>query len=376
MKQKYLALAVAAGAFSASGAHAQSSVQLYGLIDLSAVAYTTNADAAGNHVIGMGHDGEPWFSGSRWGLRGAEDIGGGSKILFNLESEFVAANGASEDPGQIFDRDAWVGIENATIGQLSAGFRDTIAKDFSGLYGDPYTSTKFSPAEGAYTNSNNFKQLIFYSAGPTGTRNENGIQWRKLFSNGIYAAAGYQFSNSTQFANGSGYQGALGWNVGPVSIGGFYNHTNNDGFTGQTFSVGGTYRFGIGRVNAGYFHYTGKQGALPDRQDNAWTVSFKLAPHGPLDYELGYQQMHVKNAAYDSDGNIPNANSSLFDTADTTVHNGYKETVYASTFYHLSKRTELYLAADYMKLHGGYTVAGTFGHNDQIEVATGIRTRF
>jgi len=376
LKQKYLALAVAAGAFSASGAHAQSSVQLYGLIDLSAVAYTTNADAAGNHVIGMGHDGEPWFSGSRWGLRGAEDIGGGSKILFNLESEFVAANGASEDPGQIFDRDAWVGIENATIGQLSAGFRDTIAKDFSGLYGDPYTSTKFSPAEGAYTNSNNFKQLIFYSAGPTGTRNENGIQWRKLFSNGIYAAAGYQFSNSTQFANGSGYQGALGWNVGPVSIGGFYNHTNNDGFTGQTFSVGGTYRFGIGRVNAGYFHYTGKQGALPDRQDNAWTVSFKLAPHGPLDYELGYQQMHVKNAAYDSDGNIPNANSSLFDTADTTVHNGYKETVYASTFYHLSKRTELYLAADYMKLHGGYTVAGTFGHNDQIEVATGIRTRF
>ncbi|WP_367277838.1 porin [Paraburkholderia sp.] len=376
MKQKYLALAVAAGAFSASGAHAQSSVQLYGLIDLSAVAYTTNADAAGNHVIGMGHEGEPWFSGSRWGLRGKEDIGGGSKIVFDLESEFVAANGASEDPGQIFDRDAWVGIENATIGQLSAGFRDTIAKDFSGLYGDPYTSMRFSPGEGAYTNSNNFKQLIFYSAGPTGTRNENGIQWRKLFSNGIYAAAGYQFSNSTQFANGSGYQGALGWNVGPASIGGFYNHTNNDGFTGQTYSVGGTYRFGMSRVNAGYFHYTGKQGALPERQDNAWTVSFRLAPHGPLDYELGYQQMHVKNAAYDSDGNIPNANSGLFDPAATTVHNGYKETLYASTFYHLTKRTEVYLAADYMRLHGGYTVAGTFGHNNQFEVATGIRTRF
>ncbi|HTH73644.1 MAG TPA: porin, partial [Trinickia sp.] len=65
-----------------------------------------------------------------------------------------------------------------------------------------------------------------------------------------------------------------------------------------------------------------------------------------------------------------------FDTTATTVHNGYKETIYASTFYHLSKRTELYLAADYMKLHGGYTVANTFGHNSQLEVATGIRTRF
>ncbi|QCP48536.1 porin [Trinickia violacea] len=376
MKQKYLAFAVAAGAFAASNAHAQSSVQLYGLIDLSAVAYTTNADKAGNHVIGMGHDGEPWFSGSRWGLRGAEDIGGGSKIIFTLESEFVAANGNMEDPGQLFDRDSWVGIENPVIGQITAGFQDTVAKDFSGLYGDPYTSAEFSTKEGAYTNSNNFKQLIFYAAGPTGTRSENGIQWRKLFSNGIYAAADYQFSNSTQFANGSGYQAALGWNLGPASFGGFYNHTNNGGFTDQTYSVGGDYRFGIGRVNAGYFHYTGKQGSLPDRVDNAWTVSFKLAPKGPLDYELGYLQMHTKNAAYDSNGNIPNANSGLFDTSDTTVNNGYKETIYASTFYHLSKRTEVYLAADYMKLHGGYTVSGTFGHNTQLEVATGIRTRF
>jgi len=376
LNQKYLTLAVAAGALASSGAHAQSSVQLYGLIDLSALAYTTNADAAGKHVIGMGHAGEPWFSGSRWGVHGAEDIGGGNKIIFKLESEFVAANGQMEDPGQLFDRDSWVGVENATIGQVTAGFQDTVAKDFSGLYADPYVSAKFSTNEGAYTNSNNFKQMVFYAAGPTGTRSENGIQWRKLFSNGIYAAAGYQFSNSTQFANGSGYQAVLGWNVGPASIGGFYSHSNNGGFTDQTYSVGGDYRFGIGRVNAGYFHYTGKQGSLPDREDNAWTVSFKLAPKGPFDYELGYQQMRVKNAAYNSDGFIPNANSGAFDTTATTVHNGYKETIYASTFYHLSKRTEVYLAADYMKLHGGYTVSTTFGHNNQLEVATGIRTRF
>ena len=95
-----------------------------------------------------------------------------------------------------------------------------------------------------------------------------------------------------------------------------------------------------------------------------------------MDYELGYVQMHVKNAAYNGGGFIPNANSGSFDTTATTVHNGYKETIYASTFYHISKRTELYLAADYMKLHGGYTVSSTHGHNNQLEVATGIRTRF
>lgn len=380
LKKTYRTLALTAGALVATGAHAQSSVQLYGLIDLSAVAYTTNANAAGNHLISMGHPGdvggEPWFSGSRWGLRGAEDIGGGNKIIFTLESEFVPTSGNAEDGSQLFDRDSWVGLVNPTLGQVTVGFQDTVAKDFSGLYGDPYVSSTFSTKEGAYTNSNNFKQLVFYAAGPTGTRSENSIAWKKLFSNGIYAAADYQFSNSTQFATGSGYQAALGYNGPNFSVGGFYNHVNNGGFVDQTMSLGGDFRFGIGRINAGYFHYTGKQGSLPDREDNAWTVSMKIAPHGPLDYEVGYQQMHVKNAAYNADGNIPNANSGLFDPAATTVHNGYKETLYASTFYHLSKRTELYLAADYMKLHGGYTVGTTYGHNNQLEVATGVRTRF
>ncbi|MEC5408592.1 porin, partial [Paraburkholderia sp. MPAMCS5] len=55
MKHKYLSLAVAAAAFGASGAYAQSSVQLYGLMDLSVPTYRTHADANGNHVIGMGN---------------------------------------------------------------------------------------------------------------------------------------------------------------------------------------------------------------------------------------------------------------------------------------------------------------------------------
>ena len=54
MKQKYLAFAVAAGAMAASSAHAQSNVQLYGLMDLSVPTYQSHADANGNHVIGIG----------------------------------------------------------------------------------------------------------------------------------------------------------------------------------------------------------------------------------------------------------------------------------------------------------------------------------
>jgi predicted porin len=376
LKKTYRTLALTAGALVASGAHAQSSVQLYGLMDLSVPTYITHANAKGDHVLGMGNDGEPWFSGSRWGLQGKEDLGGGNKLIFRLESEYVVANGNMEDPGQIFDRDAWVGLENDTLGKITAGFQNTIARDAAAIYGDPYGSAQLRYEEGGWTNSNNFKQMIFYAAGATGTRYNNGVAWKKLFGNGLYASAGYAFSNSTAFATGSTYQFALGYNGGPFNVASFYNHVNNSGNTNQTWSVGGNYTFGIARVNAGYFRYLGNQGALGQRQDNAWTVSFKLAPKGPLDYELGYQQMRVHNAAYNADGDILNANTgAAFDPAGG-VHNGFKETLYGSVFYHLSKRTELYLAGDYMRLHGGYTVGSTFGATNQLELTSGIRTRF
>jgi predicted porin len=368
-------LAIAAGALAAASAHAQSNVQFYGLIDLSVPTYQSHANANGDHVIGMGLGGEPWFSGSRWGLKGAEDIGGGSKIIFRLESEYVVANGQMEDPGQIFDRDAWVGIQNETFGKLTAGFQNTIARDASTIYGDAYGTARLTTEEGGWTNANNFKQMIFYAASATGTRYQNGLAWKKLFSNGVFASAGYAFSNSTAFANNSTYQFALGYNGGPFSVSSFYNHVNRAGFSNEIYSAGGNYVFGIFRVNAGYFHYLGSQGVLGKRHDDAWTVSFRLAPKGALDYELGYQQMRVHNAALNSDGDVPNANLGAFSLTNG-VANGYKETVYGSIFYHFSKRTEVYIAADYMKLHGGYTVGSTFGAKNQVEATSGIRTRF
>ncbi|MGC7516991.1 porin [Pandoraea pneumonica] len=375
LKNPTLALAAAAVSLCAGHAQAQSNVTLYGLIDMSVPTYQSNAGPNGAKSFGMGFGGEPWFSGSRWGLKGAEDIGGGNHIIFRLESEFVAANGEMEDPGQIFDRDAWVGIENDTFGKLTIGFQNTIARDASTIYGDPYGSAKLTTEEGGWTNANNFKQLIFYAASATGTRYNNGVAWKKLFNNGLFMSAGYAFGNTTNFAVGSNYQVALGYNGGPFNVSGFYSHANRAGFTNQSYSVGGNYTWDIFRVNAGYFHYTGDQGALGQRRDNAWTVSFKLAPKGRFDYELGYQQMHTSNAAYTADGFVPNANSGAF-SMTSGVGSGYKETLYASVFYHLSKRTEVYVAADYMKLHSGYTVAGTNGANNQVEATAGIRTRF
>ena len=65
-----LALLGAAGA-----AHAQSSVTLYGTID-TAVTFVHNANAAGQNQWSVGNNSNGDLSGTRWGLKGQEDLGG------------------------------------------------------------------------------------------------------------------------------------------------------------------------------------------------------------------------------------------------------------------------------------------------------------
>lgn len=76
-----LLLAAAAPAVSA-----QSTLQLYGLAD-GGLTYTTGQDAAKLRLS------SGIMEGSRWGLKGSEDLGGGWKVLFVLESRFELDSG-------------------------------------------------------------------------------------------------------------------------------------------------------------------------------------------------------------------------------------------------------------------------------------------
>jgi predicted porin len=60
----------------------------------------------------------------------------------------------------------------------------------------------------------------------------------------------------------------------------------------------------------------------------------------------------------------------------TTVGSGDKKTVYTSFFYHFDKQAEVYIAADRMKLSGGYKLAVVNGFKDQTEVGVGMRFKF
>ena len=85
--KKTLALAVLGSL--GSMAYAQSSVQLYGIVD-AAVRHTTNEgkDKSGKtQMIGGG------MSQSRWGINVTEDLGGGLAAIANLENRFTTDNG-------------------------------------------------------------------------------------------------------------------------------------------------------------------------------------------------------------------------------------------------------------------------------------------
>ena len=158
-------LAVAAMTAFAGAAQAQSSVTIYGVMDVDAgyvqrsnggdssfgttiavpvgAVSTTNAGTGtagqpGNNVHGAGFIGTGGESATQIGFKGTEDMGGGLKTNFQLETGFNATSGsisngmgaqfnkdggsgATSLNGQLFNRQAWVGLSDAKVGALSVG---------------------------------------------------------------------------------------------------------------------------------------------------------------------------------------------------------------------------------------------------------------
>ncbi|PLZ00264.1 porin [Burkholderia sp. WAC0059] len=127
-----------------AAAQAQSSVTLYGRIDAGVEYMNGLPNNAGTGSTSRWRQESGDWGTSLWGLKGSEDLGGGTKAVFQLEGAFSAATGSLGLNGTLFDRIADVGLANNTFGTVLLGRQLQIANgdwDF-----DPFGQSNWSSA--------------------------------------------------------------------------------------------------------------------------------------------------------------------------------------------------------------------------------------
>jgi predicted porin len=298
-------LAILGAAALASGsAFAQTSdtsVELYGVLDVAVghvehsfsvdsnfpfgvnpVSATSSAHVT-NSVTGMFNGG---VSDSRWGIRGTEDLGGGMKAFFVLESGFNVPNGALNNgaaslagnssttgpnvsantslDGQLFNRAANVGISDGALGSLAFGRNYGPIFDIVVGYDPVQAADLFSPLgfSGTYGGGGGVSE---------DTRIDNSIKYKNKIGDvnfgGFYKAGGVAGNDSAQSgwginggyeANGFGIQAAYeeftdALKTGNSAVPGDINVTN---YNTDAFFIAAKYRFGDATIRGGYETYT------------------------------------------------------------------------------------------------------------------------
>ncbi|KPD15771.1 porin [Burkholderia sp. R-69980] len=140
MKRVAMASLLFAGA---TAVHAQSSVTLYGRLD-AGIEYMSGIPTSGGGTTSRWRAESGDWGTSLWGLKGAEDIGGGNKVVFQLEGSFNTMTGAGPGGGGLFNRWATVGFSNDAYGTFLMGREIFIS---NGLWDfDPFGQSDWSSA--------------------------------------------------------------------------------------------------------------------------------------------------------------------------------------------------------------------------------------
>lgn len=176
LNKTLLATALAVGV---SVAHAESSVTLYGILDAGLQATTVSAPGYSSSNVGMANGVQ---QGNRFGFKGSEDLGSGTRATFDLEAGFNLGSGVSGQSGALFGRQAWVGLENNAWGYVRLGKQYNFATDYVGNI-DPFL-LGFGQANMGTT----------FGAANT-TRYNNMIKYQSPSFGGLTAGIGYSFAS-------------------------------------------------------------------------------------------------------------------------------------------------------------------------------------
>lgn len=375
MKHKILVGLIAS--LAATSALAQSNVTVYGLFD-TAIRYTTNEVGANGTVGNQFAMVEGAFQGPRIGFKGEEDLGGGMSAVFKLENGFQSNNGAFDQQGQIFGRQAYVGLKDKSWGEIDAGRQYGAAFDMVGNY-DTIGIGNFL--------ENSWEDYLF------GLRFDNTLKYTNTWGP-ISAQAQYSIGGQAASSNIGGTTGfILAYTEGPLSVGGMFQQSTDTNSKKMTaFDLGATYIAGPETFYLSYLNtkrdpgfakaasnsggalantsIMGNAGNTLQRTDSVWTIGTKFQAQPNLAFIFGYMSDSVTNE------------SSLGDS-------GKISTAYAIADYNLSKRIDVYFDIDRTVVGGGEIGNGADtntlmafsgvplgGNSTRTGVAVGLRVKF
>lgn len=412
MKSRIFAVSTAAAFMAGSHcAFAQSSVTLFGIVD-AGINFTSNAQT-GRSASGLHGANQYSFEdgatggiyGSRWGLKGTEDLGGGLKAVFMLENGFAINNGTLGQGGAEFGRQAYVGLQSS-YGGLALGRQYDSVVDYTQLFQSAAIWAGYIGAHaGDVDNAENTRRIN--NAIKFTSVDYNGLRFGGLY--GLGGVPGATGRNQVWSLGASYRSGPFGLGVAYLNARNpdfsFFGSNPNAGTTPTSNNVGGLGSATTPESNPIYGGYASASTTQIIAAAGSWQV-------GPATFGVYYSNVQFRGLGsssgpnpfgYSGNATFNNAEANLkyqitpvwfgglayvYTHADGPDGNGnatYHQ-VQAGTDYFLSKRTSVYLTVVYQHASGTdsmgqsavayITGQNPSANNHQIAVRVGMAHKF
>ena len=317
-------------------------VALYGSVDMG-----INYQTVGGKSLVQTQSGGEWTS--KFGVFGREDLGGGLRAEFNLESGFLANNGAMQDSTSLFNRQAWVGLNSSTYGRVRFGKQIgtglPLFVDVFGTVGTNSAYTWLGTAVVQTPKSVGYNSDLGAGATQLSARVNNAITYLSPSFAGFSTELMYAPSNVAGQSPAAAAQGALlQWYDGTTYVTGTYNQVwGATGASGTSTVRNDLYGFGV-VYDTGKIVLSGAFNQYAPRLANDGIA--RVYTLGTI-WPVGRNAFRASVVYRDTSGVHDSANNPAKDSA-FGVMLGYD--------YTLSKRTGLYARAGFIRNYGISTV--------------------
>jgi predicted porin len=249
-------------------ASAQSSITLFGVVDVN-VRHVKNSGLPGNQTMNSSG-----LSSGRLGFRGVEDLGGGLSASFWLESDLNADTGTFSSTGKFFQRRSTVSLSGG-FGELRLG-RDLSPGSAHTYRYDPFDAVGMAASTATSRMPDGFS--------PSYYRRDNAIQYLSPRLAGVQAQLMYSMDERPADRLGRHVSGRLSYDSGPLSLSLSYGRTRASaaGADLKQYGLGAAYDFGIAKF-MGHFQREdlpfGTYGASTLGSEDRWLLGV-MVPMG------------------------------------------------------------------------------------------------